>query len=510
MLKKNNKEMAIKEFNDNKVEYIFNIIPNLSDKILDYIEEKYNVSKMINDTFDSRKKYNTDITEELIILSGVQARMKQQFSITELNLALTSKKIIENVGLNLSYNPKESLLKEANIRNWLEKFEQEEIKKERQIQREKGNKKKVKIDHNVINVDFNNYFIKYFNQFTEKFMQVTETNCTTHIYDCSVIDVNLNNDKYEGSTITCKGGEKLRGYKIGTLRGVTPNGGLIESMCMDTAKTHDLTMSKEFLLNSSILKKNDRLLMDRGFLDIDFFKELNRKGINVIIPAKKNMEIYAEAIRIAKKDNNWINHPNSKRKGQTISLVKSLEMTWLSENDQKKKPSKLNLDYKINCCVIRFDINTNKDILTDEEIINCDAKYAYACILTNDTSLDCSDIIRMYEMRTEIEEDYRQLKDFWGLNTYKSTKYVIISFVILISLLGYNFYQIYKESEEGKEYIGKSFIVEERHGLYIVKGVRTAIATEHFFGIFEQDELLDIYANLPKDKRQTFKEYLAD
>lgn len=116
----------------------------------------------------------------------------------------------------------------------------------------------------------------------------------------------------------------------------------------------------------------------------------------------------------------------------------------------------------------------------------------------------------MYEMRTEIEEDYWQLKDFWGLNTYKSAKYVIISFVILISLLGYNFYQIYKESEEGKEYIGKSFIVEERHGLYIVMGIRTAIATEHFFGIFEQDELLDIYENFSKDKRQIFKESLAD
>ena len=68
----------------------------------------------------------------------------------------------------------------------------------------------------------------------------------------------------------------------------------------------------------------------------------------------------------------------------------------------------------------------------------------------------------------------------------------------MISLIGYNFYQIYKESEEGKEYIGKSLIVEERHGLYIVKGVRTAITTKHYFGIFNQDELLDLYADLDK------------
>ena len=53
------------------------------------------------------------------------------------------------------------------------------------------------------------------------------------------------------------------------------------------------------------------------------------------------------------------------------------------------------------------------------------------------------------------------------------------------------------------------FIVEEKHGLYIVKGVRTAIVTQHYFGIFEQDELLDLYAELEKEKRQLLKKYLV-
>ena len=111
-------------------------------------------------------------------------------------------------------------------------------------------------------------------------------------------------------------------------------------------------------------------------------------------------------------------------------------------------------------------------------------------------------------MRPEIEEDFRQLKDFWGLNTYKSTKYNIISFIIIVSLLGYNLYQFYKESGEGRKYIGKSLIIEERHGLYIVKNVRTAIVTEHYFGMLEQDELLDLYASLDKDKRALIKKLL--
>ncbi len=79
----------------------------------------------------------------------------------------------------------------------------------------------------------------------------------------------------------------------------------------------------------------------------------------------------------------------------------------------------------------------------------------------------------------------------------------------MVSLIGYNFYQLYKESDEGKEYIGKSLIVEEKHGLYIVKGVRTAIITTHYFAIFEQNELLDLYADLDKSKRELVKKFLT-
>lgn len=484
MIKLNNKERVIEEINDNKLESVFNIIPNLSDKVLDYNEKNYNIVNIINGTFEEQRIYNSQMPSALFLLSGVQSRMKQQFSISELSLALTSDEIINKLGLNISYNQNECLLKESNIRAWLEKYKSEEL-------------------------EFNNYFIKYFNKFNKKYLSVSNTSCNIHILDCSVLDVNLENKNYEGSSITYKNGKNLRGYKIGGLRGVTPNGGVIEEICMSTAKEHDVVMSKDMILNSEYLKKRDYLLEDRGFLDIGLFRELNKREINIIIPVKKNMEIYDAAINAAINENIWTKHPNSKRKGQDITLITNLEYFWLSEEEKVKRPSNLKINYKINACVIRFEKEKNKNILTDEEIIKTDGKYAYACIITNDISLSCEEIIRLYEMRSEIEEDFRQLKDFWGLNNYKSTKYNVISFVILISIIGYNFYQIYKESEEGKQYIGKSLIVEEKHGLHVVKGVKTAIVTKHYFGIFEQDELLDLYADLTKEKRQLLKNYLV-
>ena len=487
MIKKNNKERVIEELKEEKLENVFNIIPNISDKVLDYNEKKFKVSKMISNLFEDKRAYESDITPELLILSGIQSRMKQQFSINEVPLALTSQEILKNIKTNLSYDPEQTLLKEANIRAMLGRYEQLDKTK----------------------IEFNNYFIQFYNAFNQDYLNKAKIEANIHILDCSILDVNLNNLKYEGSSITHKGGEKLRGYKIGLLRGVTNNGGVVEEIVMSTASDHDFKMSEDMIKESKYLKKGDYLLEDRGFIDLNMFRYLNRKGINLILPVKKNMEIYTEAVRAAKENNNWITHPNTKRKGQKITLISDLERAWLSNNDKNKKPSNLELDYKINACIIRFDKDKNKDILTDEEILSEDEKYAYACIITNDTTLSCNEIIRLYEMRPEIEEEFRQLKDFWGLNVYRSTKYNIISFVIMISLMGYNFYKVFIEDEEGKQYIGKSLIIEEKHGLYIVKNVRVAVVTQHYFAIFSEDELLDLYADLDKEKRVLIKKYLT-
>lgn len=484
MLKINDKKRVIEEFKEGMSEDTFHIIANISDKVIDYNQRSFDVVNEIDSSFDLQQKYESKITPSLLILSAVQARMKQQFSISEVPLALTSKEVINALNVNLSYSLEESILKEANIRALLSKTESNEL-------------------------EFNNYFINYFNDFTNRYLKKSNVTCDVHILDCSILDVNIDNSNYEGSTVTTKGSKKLRGYKIGMLRGITSNGGVVEEIIMDTAKTNDFKMTKEFILNTPYLKKGDYLLEDRGFIDLETIINLNKKGLYVVIPLRKDMDIYNAAIDEAKENNEWIKHPNPRRKGQSIALVKDLENIWINAKDKLKKAENLKLDYKLNCCVIRFEKSKNKDILTDEEIISDDDKYAYACIVTNNTKISGCEIIRLYEMRPEIEEDFRQLKDFWGLNTYKSTKYNIISFIIMVSLIGYNFYKIFIESKEGKKYIGKSLIVEEKHGLYITKEVRTAIVSKHYFGIFEIDELLDIYVDLNRQKRALLKQYLT-
>lgn len=77
--------------------------------------------------------------------------------------------------------------------------------------------------------------------------------------------------------------------------------------------------------------------------------------------------------------------------------------------------------------------------------------------MTTDTGKTARQIINAYELRPEIEEDFRQMKDFCKLKDFKSTKYNYITYHIIMTLVGYLHFQIYKNLDEGKRYSGKFF-----------------------------------------------------
>ena len=79
--------------------------------------------------------------------------------------------------------------------------------------------------------------------------------------------------------------------------------------------------------------------------------------------------------------------------------------------------------------------------------------------MTTDTERTARQIINTYELRPEIEEDFRQMKDFWKLTDFKSTQYNYITYHIVMTLIGYLYFQLYKNMEEGRAFIGKSLPV---------------------------------------------------
>lgn len=83
----------------------------------------------------------------------------------------------------------------------------------------------------------------------------------------------------------------------------------------------------------------------------------------------------------------------------------------------------------------------------------------YFVFVTTDLSKSAKQIVQTYELRPEIEEDFRQLKDFWKLEDFKSTKYAFVLFHIVRVLIGYLYFQVFKTLDGNEKFQRKSLPV---------------------------------------------------
>ena len=306
-----------------------------------------------------------------------------------------------------------------------------------------------------------------------------------HILDCTELEVELSNKNYEESSVVKIDGEARRGYKLATLRGITGDSGIIEDIRLGTIKEHDMELSREMILGSPMLKPGDMLINDRGFLSRNVLNELKTKrSVDTFIPLRKNMIAHLDAVSLAKTGNNWKAHPNKKRKKQKIALVSGIGSMWESERPENDVP--------LNACVV-WDTADNE----------------YYVFVTTDTEKSAKQIIQTYELRPEIEEDYRQLKDFWGIEDFKSTKINVIAFHIVCTLLGYLSFQLYVGTEEGNRWLGKSLPVIMKKYIPPNKPKTVIIYSGHYFAIFSLVEFLRLYASLEANAQETLDSVLS-
>jgi len=305
-----------------------------------------------------------------------------------------------------------------------------------------------------------------------------------HILDCTELEVELNNSNYEGSEVISDEDGKRRGYKLSTLRGITGDTGILEEIKLGSIKQHDLELSREMILKSKILKPGDILINDRGFISRELLNELKgKRGVDTYIPLKSNMEAYEQAVSIAKEQNKWQAHPNKKRKEQKIAFVESLGSYWRSTKPEE--------DVEINACVVH---DTKKD--------------EYFVFVTTDLEKTAKQIIKTYELRPEIEEDYRQIKDFWKIEDFKSTRYNFVAFHVVMVLIGYLYFQLYKSMEEGKKYIGKTLPVAIKK--YVENGPKSVIIySGQYFAIFGFLEFIQLYASCGTEVKQCLDKILS-
>jgi len=120
---------------------------------------------------------------------------------------------------------------------------------------------------------------------------------------------------------------------MANLRGITGDIGILEEVKIGSIKTYDLELCRDMLLNTPVLHPGDILINDRGFLDRQMMNTLKlERGVDTYIPVRKNMDIYVMAVSCGIEQNKWQQHPNKKRKTQSITLVQDLGSFWHSDD----------------------------------------------------------------------------------------------------------------------------------------------------------------------------------
>jgi hypothetical protein len=279
-------------------------------------------------------------------------------------------------------------------------------------------------------------------------------------------------------------GTLSRGYKLATLRTLLDSAGLLTHVALSAIQVHDVTLCRPLLEQAQVLRAGDLLLEDRGLLDGATLAALKRKRrVDVSMPLKANMLATQEAIQWATMADQWQAHPS--RAAQSIALVRGVEHMWAE------------CDVPLNACVIRF---WNQKKKRTEHIV----------LVTTDLSLSAPWIVRHYEERPEIEQDYEQLKSGgWQLQKLSSTRYSEIVFYVLTVVLSYSLYHLFANTQRGARFADKT---RQALAFEQLRTQRTHIivyAGGHF-EIFETLRFVQMVLQLSPPVQEHLRTWLAD
>lgn len=446
---KENKESVLRKIYTGEFDNVAASVSNLVDDIILSMHKSGILASLANKLPDKRA-HNTTIPFELVMALSVAAKMKTNTSICDIPYAITDHRVLAELGYNIINTEKDlkaGMMTESSLRFLFGKYEAKEL------------------------------FKSYNEVVQEQIMPKLNYKPNIHILDCTELSVNLDNNNYEQSAVTInKYGDADRGYKLASLRGIVEDTGIIEEIEFGAMNVHDLELSREMLKTTKVFNPGDILIEDRGFLDRDLINYLkSERQMDVYVPLKSNMNAYQIAVQVAKEENKWEKHPS--REKQKIAFVPNLKNYWWSDVAQSRKKYNENDDVEINSCVV-WDTETD----------------SYFVFITTDTTVSAKQIITTYELRPEIEEDYRQLKDFWKLQNFKSTKINMIALHIIMVLFGYLFFQLYILMPEGEQYSHKSLPVILNNYQPVAMPYLVFYADDEF-GIFSISEIIKLYSS---------------
>lgn len=151
----------------------------------------------------------------------------------------------------------------------------------------------------------------------------------------------------------------------------------------------------------------------------------------------------------------------------------------------------------LNACVIRF-YNGRKRAT------------AYIVLVTSDLKLNGEWIVRHYEERPEIEQDYEQMKSGgWQLQKLSSTRYTEVVWYVVSVVLAYSLYQLFANTQAGSRFANKT-----RHAIALeqIRTNRTHVIVYAggYFEIFETLSFVRLILQLSLEVQMRLRSWLDE
>ena len=235
-----------------------------------------------------------------------------------------------------------------------------------------------------------------------------------------------------------------------------------------------------------------QLILDRGFLDGPGIGRCKQEwGIDVLIPARRNMDIYKDVVGLAKGDmldfKPWMPSTQSSKpvplhRPERIRKREEARQRTLAKQEAEKQ-IQAEPDGKalirseagvVHCvktfstCPVPLDVIVNKEVYAD-------SSEDYWVLLSTALVTDPAQGRRDYALRTAIEERHRQLKCFSDLETFTSRSFNIIVNQVVFVLLTYSLLQWYLLRIGRKELNAKT----RTRTLELLRPTTTAILIYH-------------------------------
>jgi hypothetical protein len=241
----------------------------------------------------------------------------------------------------------------------------------------------------------------------------------------------------ETGTYACSGGvnnddgTSARGDKLATLRTRLDSAGLLTQVALSALQGHEVAGCHPLLRPAPVLRAGDLLLEERGWIDGAMLAELKRpRKVAVIRPLKANMLATQEAMQLAALADRWDAQPS--RAAPRMAWGRGVEQMWPECHGP------------LNAWVMRFWHTKQKR--TDHSVL-----------VTTDQELSASWIVRHYEERPEIEQDYEPMNSGgWQLKKRSSTRYSEIVLYVLTVVLSSSLYHLFAHTQAGARFADKT------------------------------------------------------